>query len=54
MDIIDCIIDLFLKHSYADFIGNGECEVFIDDERGLEKSWRRFLKKIATEDTSFN
>jgi len=45
MDIIDCIIDLFLKHSYADFIGNGECEVFIDDERRFREKLEKIFKK---------
>ena len=45
MDIIDDIIDLFYQYSRARFIGNGACEVFIDDERKL----RERLEKVLTE-----
>jgi len=31
MDLIDDIIDLFYEYGRARFIGNGECEVYIDD-----------------------
>ena len=37
MDITDDIIDLFYQYSRAQFMGDGECEVFIDDEIELEK-----------------
>ena len=45
MDIIDDIIGLFYEYGRAHFIGNGECEVFIDDERRL----RERLEKLLTE-----
>ena len=45
MDIIDDIIGLFYEYGRARFVGNGECEVFIDDEIEL----RRRLEKLLTE-----
>ena len=45
MDIIDDIIDLLYQYSRAHFIGDGECEVVIDDEREL----RERLEKLLTE-----
>ena len=45
MDIIDDVIDLFYQYSRAQFIGSDECEVCIDDERGL----REKLEKLLTE-----
>jgi hypothetical protein len=36
---------LFYQYSRAQFMGDGECEVFIDDEREL---WER-LEKILNE-----
>ena len=45
MDIVADIIDLFYEYGRAHFIGNGECEVCIDDERGL----REKLEKLLTE-----
>ena len=45
MGIIDDIIDLCYQYAHARFIGNGECEVFIDDERRV----RERLEKILTE-----
>ena len=45
MDIIDDIIDLFLQYSRAQFMGNGECEVFIDDERELRERLEKLLRE---------
>ena len=45
MDIIDDIIDLFYQYSRTHFIGNGECEVFIDDERELRERLEKLLKE---------
>jgi hypothetical protein len=45
MDIIDDIIDLFLQYSRAQFMVNGECEVFIDDERELRERLEKLLKE---------
>jgi hypothetical protein len=45
MDIIDDIIDLFYQYSHSRFIGNGECEVFIDDERELRERLEKTLKE---------
>jgi len=33
---------LFYQYGRADFIGNGEGEVYIDDELKFRKSWWRF------------
>ena len=43
MDIIDDIIDLFYRHSYALITEDGECEVFIDDELELRKRLEKLL-----------
>lgn len=43
MDIIDDIIDLFYQYSRARDIGDGECEVFIDDERELRERLEKLL-----------
>lgn len=45
MDIIDDIIDLFFKHSYARDIGAGECEVFIDGETRLREKLEKILRE---------
>ena len=45
MDIIDDIIDLFYQYSRAQFLGHGECEVFIDDERRLRERLERILSE---------
>ena len=45
MDIIDDIIGLFYEYGLARFVGNGECEIYIDDEIEL----RRRLEKLLTE-----
>ena len=45
MDIVDDIIDLFLQYSRARFIGNGACEVFIDDERELRERIEKLLRE---------
>ncbi len=45
MDIIDDIIDLFNQYGRAQFIGNSECEVFIDDERELRERLEKILKE---------
>ena len=45
MDIVDDIIGLFYEYGRARFIGNGEYEVYIDDEIELRKR----LEKLLTE-----
>ena len=45
MDIIDDIIGLLYEYGRAHLIGNGECEVYIDDEIEL----RRRLEKLLRE-----
>ena len=45
MDIVDDIIDLFYQYSRAQFVGNGECEVFIDDERELRERLEKILRE---------
>ena len=45
MDIIDDAIDLFHQYGRAQFIGNGECEVYIDDEHRLREKLEKILKK---------
>ena len=45
MDIVDNIIDLFYQYGRAYFIGNGECEVYIDDEIELKKRLEKLLKE---------
>ena len=44
MDIVDDIISLFFRHSYAGMTSGGECEVFIGD--GIE--FRKGLEKLLT------
>lgn len=41
MDIVDDIIYLFYQYSRAHFVGNSECEVYIDDERRLRERLSR-------------
>ena len=43
MDLIDDIIGLFYEYGRAHFIGNGECEFFIDDEIELRKRLEKLL-----------
>jgi len=43
MDVVDDIIDLFYQYSRAHFIGNGEGEVFIDDEPEFRKRPEKLL-----------
>ena len=45
MDIIDDIIDLFYEYGRAHFIGNGECEVYIDDEIEFRKRLEKLLRE---------
>ena len=45
MDIIDDIIGLFYEYGRARFIGNGECEVFIDNELELRKRLEKLLRE---------
>lgn len=45
MEIVDDIIDLFYQYSKGRFIGNGECEVFINDEIELRKRSEKILKE---------
>jgi len=43
MDIIDGIIDLFYQYSRLHFIGDGKCEIYINDERKLRKRFKKIL-----------
>jgi len=45
MDIIDDIIDLFYRHSSVRITEDGECEVFLDDERNLKEGNEKILKE---------
>ena len=45
MDLIDDIIGLFYEYGRARFIGNGECEVFIDDERRFREKLEKILRE---------
>lgn len=40
----DDIIDLFYQYAHGRFMGNGECEVFIDEERELREQLEKILK----------
>ena len=45
MDIIDDILDIFYQYSRARDIGNGECEVYIADEREIREKLEKLLKE---------
>ena len=46
MDIVDDIISLFYRHSFARMTSGGECEVlFIDDEIEFRKGLEKLLKE---------
>jgi len=45
LDTVDDIIDLFYQFSRAQFLGNSECAVFIDDERELRERLEKILKE---------
>jgi len=45
MDIVDGIIDLFYRHNYGRIIEDGECEVFIDDERRFREKLEKILQE---------